>query len=109
MGGGGGEAGGVGDAGVTEQNLIARVDGKDYSQFMVSDVRKLIENRPFIPFKIHLADGGELRVPTVDHVAISPSGGRVIVFGDDDGASIVSPLLISRITVEQQAALEQKK
>jgi hypothetical protein len=71
---------------------------------MTSDIRKLIHSAPFVPFTIHVADGGQLRVPTVDHVAISPTGNRVIVFADDDTHTVLSPLLISRITVERQPA-----
>ena len=69
---------------------------------MNADIRKLVHAVPFIPFTIHLADGGQLRVPTVDHVAVSPAGGRVIVFADDDTHDILSGLLISRITVDRQ-------
>ena len=36
---------------------------------MTNDIRKLIAAEPFVPFVIHTADGGVLRVPTVDHVA----------------------------------------
>jgi hypothetical protein len=71
---------------------------------MVADIRKLMHAVPFVPFTIHVADGGQLRVATTDHVAIAPAGGRVIVFRDDDTHEIVSPLLISRITVDQDAA-----
>ena len=69
---------------------------------MVADIRKLMHAVPFVPFTIHLADGGQLRVPTMDHVAIAPTGRRVIVFENDDTHQIVSPLLVSRIAVEQQ-------
>ena len=75
---------------------------------MIADIRKLIDSAPFVPFTIHLADGGQLRVPTVDHVAISPAGGRVIVFADDDTHDVISPLLISRITVERQPAAREQ-
>jgi hypothetical protein len=71
---------------------------------MTADIRKLVHAVPFVPFTIHLADGGQLRVPTVDHVAVSPTGGRVIVFADDDTHDIVSGLLISRVTVDRQPA-----
>ena len=71
---------------------------------MTSDIRKLIHSVPFVPFTIHLADGGQLRVPTVDHVAISPAGGRVIVFADDDTHDILSASLISQITVDREPA-----
>jgi DNA-binding beta-propeller fold protein YncE len=69
---------------------------------MTGDIRKLMHASPFVPFTIHTADGGQLRVPTVDHVAISPAGGRVIVFADDDTHDVVSGLLISRVTVDRQ-------
>ena len=69
---------------------------------MTADIRKLMHAAPFVPFTIHLADGGQLRVPTIDHVAISPTGGRVIVFADDDTHDVLSPLLISRLTVDRQ-------
>ncbi len=67
---------------------------------MTAEIRRLAEAQPFIPFKVHTADGGVLHVPTVDHIAISPSGKRVIVFYDDDTCAIVSPLLIARLTVD---------
>jgi hypothetical protein len=76
------------------------------SSGMVADIRKLMHAVPFVPFTIHLADGGQLRVPTVDHVALSPTGRRVIVFANDDTHEIVSPLLVSRITVEHEGDSE---
>jgi hypothetical protein len=69
---------------------------------MIGDLRRLIANRPFLPFTIHTADGGELRVPTVDHIAVSPTGGRVIVFADDDSTMLVSALLIARLSVDSR-------
>ena len=69
---------------------------------MTADIRKLIESQPFVPFTIHLADGGELKVPTVDHVAVPPAGRRVFVFADDDSYDVISSLLISQITVNGQ-------
>ena len=71
---------------------------------MTDDIRKLAHASPFVPFSIHLADGGSLRVPTVDHIAVAPAGGRVVVFGDDDSYDVLSSLLISRITVDRESA-----
>ncbi len=68
---------------------------------MIAGIRKLVHAVPFVLFSIHLPDGGHLRVPTVDHVAVSPTGGRVIVFADDDTHDILTSLLISRITVDR--------
>lgn len=71
---------------------------------MIADIRKLIAAQPFVPFTIHSADGSELSVPTVDHVAVTPAGGRVFVFGDDEGYEVLSPLLISRLSVNGKRA-----
>lgn len=71
---------------------------------MTADIRKLVHARPFTPFTIHLADGGQLRVPTVEHIAVPPSGGRIVVFRDDGDYDIVSALLITRLTVDREEA-----
>jgi len=69
---------------------------------MTADIRKLVHATPFVPFTIHLADGGQLRVPSVDHIAVPPAGGRIFVFGDDERYDVLSSLLISRVTVDRQ-------
>ena len=69
---------------------------------MTDDIRKLVHASPFVPFTIHLADGAELRVPTVDHVALPPAGGRIFVFSDDDRYDVLAPPLITRVTVDRQ-------
>ena len=71
---------------------------------MIADLRKLVAHQPFVPFTIHTVDGGAIRVPTVDHVAVPPSGDRVFVFFDQGGYDTIRPLMISRLTVEQETA-----
>lgn len=71
---------------------------------MINDIRELVATRPFIPFTIHLVDGGGLRVPTVDHVHITPSPERVFVWHDDGKYNVLRPLMISRVTVDREAA-----
>jgi hypothetical protein len=70
---------------------------------MKADISKLVHANPFVPFTIHLADGGQLRVSTVDHIAVPPTGGRIFVFGDDDRYDVISALLITRLTVDREA------
>ena len=70
---------------------------------MTGDIRKLVHATPFVPFTIHLADGGQLRVPTVDHIAVPPAGGRIFVFGDDDRYDVISALMVTRLTVNGQS------
>jgi hypothetical protein len=74
---------------------------------MVADLRRLIAASPFVPFTIHTAAGAQLRVPTVDHIAVSPTGARIIVFADDDSTIVVSALLVSQITIDPEAVHQQ--
>ena len=67
---------------------------------MLGELRRLIAQRPFIPFVIHMAEGQGVRVPTVDHIAIAPNGARVVVFNDEGTTDFLSVLLISRITLD---------
>ena len=71
---------------------------------MTGEFRRLISAQPFAPFTIHLADGGEARVPTLDHIYVFPTGSRVIVTHDDDTWEVLSPLLMSRISVDAKPA-----
>ena len=71
---------------------------------MFPEIRTLSNTTPFVPFTIHTADGRAIRVPTVDHVALPPAGGRVFVFGDKAGEyEVLSPLLIAHLSVESGA------
>ena len=71
---------------------------------MIPDLKELIASRPFVPFTIHLVDGGAVRVPTVDHVYVTPTGNRVFVSFDDGTYDAIRPLMISRVTVDREAA-----
>jgi hypothetical protein len=62
---------------------------------MVGDIRKHLGITPFVPFSIRTADGREYPVPTVDHIYLPPTGGRMVI-SDDAGVVVVLPgLLIS--------------
>jgi hypothetical protein len=71
---------------------------------MKADIHKLAHASPFVPFTIHLADGGQLQISTIDHIAVPPAGGRIFVFGDDERYDVISALMITRITVDREAA-----
>jgi len=58
--------------------------------------------RPFVPFTIHLVDGGAAHVPTVDHVSITATGNRVFVSYDDGRYDAIRPLMISRVTIDEE-------
>ena len=67
---------------------------------MVTDIRKLITAQRFMPFTIHLVDGGGLYVPTIDHVHIAPAPERVFVRHDNGKYDTIRPLMVSRVTVD---------
>jgi hypothetical protein len=67
---------------------------------MVNDIRKLLAARPFVPFVVHTTDGREYRVPTAEHASVSPSGGRINIWGDDDTTNILPALLISGVKIQ---------
>ncbi|HUI08637.1 MAG TPA: hypothetical protein VL486_16675 [Verrucomicrobiae bacterium] len=67
---------------------------------MTSDIRQRLLAQPFQPFVVHTADGREYRVPTPDHAHVSPQGGRVSIWMDDDTEYILPALLISGLKIQ---------
>jgi hypothetical protein len=67
---------------------------------VVTGIRELIAARPFVPFTIHLFDGGGFYVPTIDHVHVAPSPERIFVWRDNGKYDTIRPLMISRVTVD---------
>lgn len=55
---------------------------------------------PFRPFTIYLADGRSLDVPHRDFVSQSPNGRTIIVYGSDDGFSIVDLYLVMELRIQ---------
>ena len=71
---------------------------------MITDLKELVAAQPFIPFTIHLVDGGALHVPTTDHVHVAPLVSRVFVFHDNGTYDTLRSLMISRVTVDGEKA-----
>jgi hypothetical protein len=62
----------------------------------VEQLRKMHQERPFRPFRVHLADGRSLDVPHPEFLAHSPSGRTVMIARPDDTFDIVDlPLVTS--------------
>jgi len=70
---------------------------------MIGEIRRLASSQPFVPFTICMGDGSAVRVPTHNHIFILPKGSRVIVSYDNDEWDILSPLLMSGVTVDSGA------
>ena len=62
---------------------------------MTGDIRKHLVVTPFVPFAVCTADGGEYPVPTIDHIYLPPTGGRVVISDDEGVVTVLPGLLIS--------------
>jgi hypothetical protein len=71
---------------------------------MIDEIRRRMERTPFVPFTVRTSDGHEYRVPTADHVFITPRGNRVIVVTDDGSSALLGVLHINGI-IEQPSAV----
>lgn len=60
---------------------------------MTGDIRRHLAVTPFVPFAVRTSDSREYSVPTVDHIYLPPSGGRVVI-ADDAGVVVVLPGLM---------------
>ena len=67
---------------------------------MTDEVRKLTNAEPFVPFLIKTSDGKQYRVKHPDYVAISPKGGRITVYADEEVSTTLSALHM--VAVEPQ-------
>jgi hypothetical protein len=66
---------------------------------MTKDIRDRLAAQPFLPFVVHTADGREYHVRSHDHAHVSPGGGRVSIWTDDETEFILPALLISGLKV----------
>ena len=61
---------------------------------MTDEVRKRLHAAPFQPFMVKTSDGKQYRVRHPDYAAISPKGGRLVLFADEETTTTVSALHI---------------
>jgi hypothetical protein len=52
---------------------------------------------PFVPFVIRMGDGREFLIPHPDFAGVSPKGSTVTIYGNDDGAMLLSGILIASV------------
>ena len=67
------------------------------------ELKKRIEERPFQPFKVCLASGKEIDVPTADHAHLHVSGRTFFVDLDRGGTEIIDVLLITSLRLGEAA------
>ncbi len=74
------------------------------SEVKADEIRKLLHERPFRPFVVHVADGGRLLVKHEDYVALAPSGREMLVYRHDkpDDYQVVDIPLVTRLELKGQ-------
>ncbi|HEU0011583.1 MAG TPA: hypothetical protein VFT34_17335 [Verrucomicrobiae bacterium] len=65
------------------------------------EIRERISVKPFRPFKVRLADGVEIDVPTGDHVHLHPGGRTLFVHLDRGGTKIIDVALVTALEVKE--------
>jgi hypothetical protein len=73
---------------------------------MIGDIRKHLENQPFVPFVINMADGRNIRVATRDHIALASS--LAIVTQDTEDYDVLPGLLMNGLKVDASTDAVEK-
>jgi len=72
---------------------------------MTDEVRRLMDAEPFKPFMVKASDGKQYRVKHPDYVAISPKGGRISLYDDEETTTTLSALhIVSVETLKARTA-----
>jgi hypothetical protein len=63
-------------------------------------LRKAVENEPFRPFTVRLANGAQIQVASQERIAIHPDGKTFVIFESDGGYRIVDIPLVTELSVK---------
>ncbi len=67
------------------------------------EIRQRLQQRPFQPFKVRLADGQKISVPTGDHAHLHPTGRTLFIHLDRGGTEIIDVALVTSLEVGDTA------
>jgi hypothetical protein len=76
------------------------------SMMAVSTIREAIAARPYRPFTIRVADRRSYTIPHPEFVSIGPQNRSLLVWHEDEGASILGMLMITGIDLPAPGAGE---
>ena len=58
------------------------------------EIQKRLSQVPFIPFKVRLAGGESVNVPTSDHAHLHPNGRTLFVHLDQGGTEVIDVMAL---------------
>jgi len=67
------------------------------------EIRKRLQQHPFQPFNVRLADGQKIEVPTGDHAHLHPTGRTLFIHLDRGGTEIIDVALVIALELEHTA------
>ena len=59
------------------------------------EIKQHLEANPFVPFRVKIAGGGEIEVPSRDHAHLHPRGRVMTIFIERGGTEIIDIALVS--------------
>ena len=68
---------------------------------MTDEIRLRLLTQPFVPFKVHVADGREFNVPTPDHAHVRPGGMRVSIYTDEGREFILAARMLTGLAFDE--------
>jgi len=63
----------------------------------IEQLRRFHQARPFMPFRVHIADGRQLDVRHPEFLAHTPAGRTIMIAADDDSFEVVDLLLVTSL------------
>lgn len=68
------------------------------------EIRRMLKEQPFQPFRLHLVSGRELKIPHPEFMLIPPKSRSMLFVVDEEGyGEIINSTIIERITFENGA------
>jgi hypothetical protein len=67
------------------------------------EIQKRLTQKPFQPFKVRLAGGEEIPVPSGDHAHLHPNGRTLFVHLDQGGTEMIDVSLVTGLQLTETA------
>lgn len=67
------------------------------------EIQKCLSSVPFVAFKVRLAGGEEVAVPTTDHAHLHPNERTLFVHLDQGGTEIIDVMQVTALRLNQTA------
>jgi len=78
-------------------------------EMTIEQLRKHYNSRPFVPFRIFIADGRHLDVKHPEFLAITPGGRTIIVVDSEHTAEAVDLLLVTSLKPIKNSSRRKRK